>query len=100
MTSTLYVEYFVLFIHCMCVSRKFCQKGSNTEVFLFFFSLGDGKKIEMPLKVCHHRPAIECWLGSFVIFRGSRSLLLGNPIFLGFFRVGRGGLDSLSPPLD
>ena len=27
-------------------------------------------------------PTIECWLGSFVIFRGYGSILLGNPIFL------------------
>ena len=50
----------------------------------------------MPLKVGHHWPAsktpfkwrfagvpiMECWLGSFVIFRGSESILLGNLIFL------------------
>ena len=52
----------------------------------------------MPLKVGRHRPTsetplasrcpandgptIECWLGSFVIFRGSGSILLGNHIFL------------------
>ena len=27
-------------------------------------------------------PIIECWLCSFVIFRGSGSILLGNSIFL------------------
>ena len=66
----------------------------------------------MSLRVGHHRPAsetplkwrfngvaimaaIECWHGSFVIFRGSGSILLGNPILLCFFR----GADPLSPPL-
>ena len=42
-------------IQTMRGSRKFCQKGSNTEVFL-----ADGmKRIEMPLKTGHHRPASE-----------------------------------------
>ena len=54
----------------------------------------------MPLKVGHHRhasetplkwPTIECWFGSFVIFRGSGSILLGNPIFFVIFRGGGGG---------
>ena len=39
---------------------------------------------------CRWWPNIECWLGSFVIVRGSRPVLLRNPIFLWFFR-GRGG---------
>ena len=47
--------------------------------------------------VCWWWPNIECWLyGSFVIFRGSRPVLLQNPIFLWFFRGG--GQDPLSPP--
>ena len=46
-------------------------------------------------------PTIECWLGSFVSFRGSGSILLGNPIFLWFLRGGGGGgPDPLVPPLD
>ena len=44
---------------------------------------------------CQKWPTIECWLGSFVIFRGSGSIFLGNPIFLWFFR---GGPDNLPPP--
>ena len=39
----------------------------------------------MPLKVGHHRPASETPLNAglvAVIFRGSGSILLGNPIFL------------------
>ena len=43
-------------------------------------------------------PTIECWLGNFVIFRASGSILLGNPIFLRFFRGGGGGRDPLPPP--
>ena len=45
---------------------------------------------------CRYWPTIECWLGSLVIFRGSRSILLGNSIFLWCFRGG-GGPDPLSP---
>ena len=80
----------------MCRSRKFCQRGSNTDSFVFVFLVDRMERIEMPLKVGHHWPAsetplkwqfagmpiMECWLGRFVIFRGSRSILLGNPIFL------------------
>ena len=45
----------------------------------------------MPTK-CHLN---ESWLGSFVIFRGSGPVLLGNPIFLLFFRGGGQGPLSL-----
>ena len=38
---------------------------------------------------------IECWFGSFVIFRGSGLVLLGNPINFYFFR---GGPDPLPTP--
>ena len=78
----------------------FFQRGSN------FFLVNEW--IQISLKSGHHRPAtdngvslvcrwwpnIECWLGSFVIFRGSGPVLLRNPIFLWFFR---GGPDPLSP---
>ena len=47
---------------------------------------------------CRWWPNIECWLGSYVIFRGSRPVLLRNPIFLWIFRGG--GPDTLSPPMD
>ena len=45
----------------------------------------------------HQRNAIvdNGWLDSFVIFGGSGSILLGNPIFL---RIFRGGPDPLPPP--
>ena len=55
--------------------------------------------IQIPLLAGHQRPAsetpfkwrfagvpmmahIECWIGSFVILRGSGTVLLRNPIFL------------------
>ena len=41
-------------------------------------------------------PTIECWLGSFVSFRGSGSILLGNPIFCDF-SGGGGGSGPLYP---
>ena len=34
---------------------------------------------------CRWWPKIKCWLGSFVIFRGSGPVLQRNPIFLWFF---------------
>ena len=42
-------------------------------------------------------PNIECWLGSFVIFRGSGPVLLRNPIVLWFFSGGNGGRNPLFP---
>ena len=45
---------------------------------------------------CRKWPKIECWLGSFVFFRGSGPVLLRNPIFCDF----PGGPDPLYPPLD
>ena len=47
---------------------------------------------------CRWWPNIECWLCSFVIFRGSRPVLLRNPKFLRFFRGGVG--TPCLPPLD
>ena len=94
-------------------SKNFLSDGCPPILTFFLFVLffcGDGERIEMPLKVGHHRhasetplkwPTIECWFGSFVIFRGSGSILLGNPIFFVIFRGGGGGGgDPLSPPLD
>ena len=89
-------------------SRKFCQRGSNTDIFF----LMRRERIQIPLKlgivgppakchlngislVCPWWPNIECWLGRFVICRGSRPVLLRNPIFLWFFR---GGVPTPVPP--
>ena len=96
-------------------SRKFCQRGSTTltRFFFFFFSLIRGGRIQIPLLVGHQRPPvkrhlngvslvgwwwpnIECWIGSFVILRGSGPVLLRNPIFFVIFQGG--GLDPLPPP--
>ena len=68
---------------------------SGPLVFVFL----KGARLQKPSKAGNYRPAsdtplkwgfpggpimahIECWLGSFVIFRGSRLVLLGNPINL------------------
>ena len=90
-------------------SRKFCQGGQTlTFFYLFIFLI-----VQIPLKAGHHRPTSETlikwrfagvlmmaqhWMlaCSFVIFRGSRPVLLRNPIFLWFFQRG-GGLKSLPP---
>ena len=64
-----------------------------------------GERIQIPLKAGHHRPASEtpsngvsqtarywpnigCWLGSFLIYRGSGPVLLSNPIDCAFSRGG------------
>ena len=66
----------------------------------------------MPLKFGHHQPAIEmvfCWrvdnglslnasLVAFEIFKGSGTILLGNPIFCDFGGGGGGGQDPLLEP--
>ena len=58
---------------------------------------------EMPLSgvslECRWWPNIDCWLCSFVIFRGSGPVLLRNPIFLWFFRGGGGGVWTPCPSL-
>ena len=56
----------------------------------------------MSLQMGHHRPASEtpfkCWLGSFVIFQGTRTSIAKKPyIFVIFQGGGRGGPDHLSP---
>ena len=82
-------------------SRKFCQRGSNSDKFFFvlFFRGERGAKnhneqakfrptSKTPLKWRFaDRPImahIECWLCSFVIFRRSRPVILENPILCDF----------------
>ena len=38
-------------------SRKFCQRGSNSDFFVFFFVRGE--RIQIALKAGHHQPASE-----------------------------------------
>ena len=91
-------------------SRKFCQRGSNSDrVFLT-----RRNRIQITLKLGHHRPAgkrhlngillacpwwlnIECWLGSFVIFKGIRTSIAKRPYIFVIFQGGGGGPDPLSP---
>ena len=87
---------------------------NSDNVFFFFFFKGE--RIQISLKVGHHRPAsetpsplngvslvcrrwpnVECWLGSFEIFRGSGPVLLRNSIFFVIFQVWGGCPDPLSP---
>ena len=94
----------------MCGSRKLDQRGSNFVKVFFLVDEEGGSKYHykraiIRLSVKHHSngvslacrwwPNIECWLGNFVIFRGSGQVLPGNPIFLWFFR---GGPDPCPPP--
>ena len=96
----------------MCRSRRFCQRGSNFDDF-FSFLVDEGREdqnttISEPslarqlnaiyhlngvLLVSRYWPNIECWHGSFVMFRGSGPVLLRNPKFLNFcdFYWGGGG---------
>ena len=97
---------------CLAYTNPESLSGGGSNCDRFFFSWWDegGSKyhykwaiIGPPAKrhlngvslVCWWWPNIECWLGSFVIFRGSRPVLLRNPIFLWFFRVVR----TPGPPL-
>ena len=80
-------------------SRKFFQRGSNFDVFFFSWwrDWDQNTAISEPSSACQWNgvllaclwwPNIECW---FVVFRGSRPVLLRNPIFLWFFSGGGGG---------
>ena len=52
-------------------------------------------RVNKELELASQRNAnIECWLGCFVILKGSGPILLRNPIFWGFFR----GVRTPSPP--
>ena len=42
----------------MCGSRRFCQRGSNFDVFIVFVFLMRGGRIQIPLKAGH------CWPGA------------------------------------
>ena len=75
-------------------SRKFCQRGSNfDDVFVLDEAREDpnttivGAIIGPPAKPMMAQ-YIDCWLGGFVIFRGSETVLLRDPIFFSFSRGG------------
>ena len=101
-------------------SRKFCQRGSNSDGF-FFFGVGGGggglmrgKRIHIALKASHHLPPgkrhlngislagrswpnIECWLGSFVIFQGVRTSI-AKKLYIFVIFQGEGGSDPCPLP--
>ena len=104
---------------------SFVRGCPTLTIFLLYFLVKAGwERIQILLLAGHHLPAsksylngvslacrwwpnIECWLGSFVIFRGTGPILLGNPLFLWFFRTGPDPLSPLwgesrppVPPLD
>ena len=63
--------------------RKFCQRGSNSDVFvLFLFYEGNedtnSTKSGLPL-TGKWWPNIECWLGSFMILQEIRTSIAKNP---------------------
>ena len=77
-------------------SKKFCQRGSINLDNLVYFSLMRGGRITIsgpswPASVTPFQwrfvggpmmTRFECWVGSFVILRGSGPVLLRNPIVL------------------
>ena len=90
--------------------ESFVRGGPTSNWQLFFLKIWWGREdanttiISGPslahqqntMLACWWWPNIECWLGSYVIFRGSRPVLLRNPLFLWFFR----GVQTPVPPLD
>ena len=96
-------------------SRKFCQRRSNHDNFFLVYEgwVDPNSTISSPssahqqnditmalwngvLLTCWWWPNIECWLGSFVIIRGSGPELLRNPICFVIFQGG----PLYPPPLD
>ena len=95
-------------------SRKFCQRGSNDNNFIFSFFFIREEGVVITLLAGHDRPAsetpfkwrftgrpiwpnIECYLGSFVIFQGIQTSFAKKPyIFCDFSR----GSERPVPPLD
>ena len=69
-------------------SRKFCHKGSDFDNIFFIGSKYHYKSAINHLNgvslACRWWPNIECWLESFMIYRGSAPVLLRNPIFCDF----------------
>ena len=59
-----------------CADPGSFVRGGQTLTFFFFFSLMRGGRIQIPLLTGHQWPNIECWIGSFVILRGSGPVLL------------------------
>ena len=71
-------------------SKKYCQRGSNFDVFFLVDEGREDKRAFIGTPPKRHLigaslagrvwPNIEYWLGSFVIFRGSRQVLLKKPM--------------------
>ena len=61
-------------------SRAFCQRGPKCHLKLTTIGPSAKRPLNGVLLTCQW-PTIECWLGSFVNFWGSGSILLENPIF-------------------
>ena len=61
--------------------------------FRFFFVVDEGGS-----KYHYKRANNECWLDSFVIFRGIRTSMLRNPTYIFVIFQGRGGSGPPVPP--
>ena len=104
-----YRNFYIGYMHR---SRKFHQRGSNSDSASSFFVVDEGIDdqnttksraiIVSPAKrhlngvslAGRWRPINECWLGSFVIFQGIRTSIAKKPYI---FVIFQGGLDPYSP---
>ena len=67
-----------------CADPESFIRGGPTLTFFVCYLVDEGREdpnitIRWPAS---EWPNIECWLGSFVLFRGSGPVLLRNPILL------------------
>ena len=98
-------------IQIMRGSKKVLSEG--VQLFLPFFKLMRGERIQLPLKAGHHRPASktqfkrrfaggpmvaqnEYWICGFVIFQGIFTSIAKKPYI---FVIYQGGMDPGPPPL-
>ena len=88
-----WISFLKIFLFCVCfyTNQKVLSEGVQFwELFLFVWdSLEEGSTISGPSSACRWWPNIECWLGSFVIFMGIRTIVAKKPYFL-FYRSGPG----------
>ena len=81
-------------------SRKFCQRGSNSDNFI----LMRGNRIQIALKAGHHRPASETLNAGLValwFFNRSGPVFAKKPYIFVIFQEGEGGGSGpFVPPLD
>ena len=72
-----YVHFIIQYVTCPHL-ESFVIGGPTLTIF--FSIVDEGREVPKTTKtrpsLAHLQHTIECWLGSFVIFRGSRAVLL------------------------